>query len=123
MGPAVQVLVFNGDEAFVHQRVSLPRHLDPVTERLRLRETVREDIEAASAGRCVNAGDLLIAPELVDRDRERHQVQIEPALRVLAGVAQRQQVEDRLDVGVEAVIPLAGESYMAAVQRCDGLPV
>ena len=48
---------------------------------------------------------------------------VEPALRVLghAGAAQLQQVEHRLDVGVEAVVTLAGERPVVPVELGDRL--
>ena len=48
-------------------------------------------------------------------------MQIESALGILAGVAQLQQIEDRLDVGIEAVVALARERDVAVVQCRDGL--
>ena len=48
---------------------------------------------------------------------------VEPALGVdgLARRPQLQQVEDRLDVGIEAVVPLAGEGDVAVLELGDRL--
>ena len=50
-----------------------------------------------------------------------HGVNVEPALRVLAGRPKRQQVEDRLHVGIEAVVALAGKREVPEVERRERL--
>ena len=106
---------------FVEERVALARDLDEVAERWRRRGT--ENPDATAAGRRVDADDLLVAADLVERDVERHRVDVEAALRVhgLAGRAQLQQIEDGLDVGIEAVVPLAGEGEVAVLELGDRL--
>src|SRR5262249_40289010 len=119
--PAVQVLVLDGDEAFVEQRIALAAHLDEVAETLVAGRT--ENPDTAPARRRIDADDLLIAAELVDRNVERQRVDVESALRVHGRVrgTQLQQVEDRLDVGVEPIVSLAGERAVSVVEPGDRL--
>ena len=82
---------------------------------------VTEDPDLLAAGGGPDAGHLLIAADLAERDRQRHQVNVEPALGVLARRAKLQQIEDRLDVGVEAVVTLTGKRGVAAIEGGDRL--
>jgi hypothetical protein len=75
--------------------------------------------DATPAGGRVDAGNLPIAADVVDRNREFHQVQVEAALRILARIAQPQEIEHRLDVGVEPVVTLARERDVPVVERSD----
>ena len=78
-----------------------------------------EDADLLAAGRGIDADDLLITAEFVQRYGEGHEVKVVAALAVLAGAAELEEVEHGLDVRVEAVIALAGEGDVAAVQRGD----
>ncbi len=71
----------------------------------------------------VDADDLLIAAERVDRDVERDRVNVEAALGVhgLRRGPQLEQVEDGLNIGIEAVVTLAGEREIAALELGNGL--
>ena len=74
-GAAVEILVLDRDQAFVEERVALTGDLHEVTE-----VGVpggAENPDATTAGRGVDADDLLIAAELLDRDVERDRVDVE----------------------------------------------
>ena len=115
--PAVEILVRDGDQTLVEQRIALTRHLDESPEAARSLPASSPRIRTCSRLVVrVDADHLLIAADLAERDRQRHQVNVEAALGVLARGAKRQQIEDRLDVGVEAVVTLTGERGVAAIR-------
>src|SRR5688572_5031482 len=105
---AVQILIGNRHQAFVKKWISLARNLHEWSIVLRLLLVVQHSYRS-TARSCVNTGDLLVAAEFRDGHLERHQMQVESALRILARVAQLEQIEYRLDVGVEAVVALPGK--------------
>src|SRR5213078_1512160 len=117
-GAAVKVLVGNGDQTFVEQRVALARHLHPAAGLLVVFAllpvvSVSEDSDLPAAGGCVNPHDLMIAAQFLDGNRQCHQVNVESALRVLAWRTQLKQVKDGLDVGIETIVTLSSECKVA----------
>src|SRR5262245_57179140 len=68
------------------------------------------------------ADGLLISTQFAERDAQRHHVYVKSTLRVFARVTQLEQVEDRLNVAVEAVIALSGERSVAPGEVKDRLP-
>ncbi len=121
--PAVQVLVFDRDEAFVEQRIALTRDLHESIGEDRI-VTRREDRHSPPARRGIDADDLSVAADRVERDVQRHRVHVESALRVeaLARATQFQEVENRLNVRVETIVALSGERAVAIGEIRDGLP-
>ena len=77
---AVQVLVLERDQPFVEQRVALTRYLDEVSKFDVL--PLVEDGDAPPAGRRIDADNLLVAADLLDRDIEHHRMDVESALRI-----------------------------------------
>ena len=63
----------------------------------------------------------MVAADLADRDFQRHEVDVESALIIFAGIVERQQVEDRPNVRIEPIVALPGERDVAAAQRRDHL--
>ena len=105
---AVEILVLDRHEPLVEQRVALARDLDPVAADARGLSCPSTGRSSVAARRRVDAGDLHC------RRRARRtgmasaiRWRLNPLLRVLPGVAQLQQIEDRLDVAEEAVVALA----------------
>src|SRR6185503_14504088 len=79
------------------------------------------DPNLATARGGVNARHLTVASEIGKRNPERHEVEVEASLGILAGTAQLQQVEDRLDVGIKTVVALPRERDVARAEIDDPL--
>src|SRR6266568_1225775 len=65
---------------------------------------------------------LLVSAQLADRDGQRHEMDVEAALRVLARRTQLEQIENGLNVRVKTVVTLAGESEVTVAQIRDRFP-
>ena len=85
-GSTVEVLVGDGHEALVEQRIALARDLDPFALGFVIAISL-QDGHLSAAGSGVNTNHLLITAEFRDGNRQGHQVNVEPALGILAGRA------------------------------------
>src|SRR6266542_922196 len=91
-GAAVEVLVRNGNEAFVEKRIPLPRYLHPMPGVFVFAFVfvsvfvviVFEYLDLPATGRGVNADHLPIATQFTERDGQFHQVKVEARLGILA---------------------------------------
>src|SRR5262249_21053648 len=79
------------------------------------------DFYCPAAGCSKDACQLHVAAEVPDWNFQRHEMNVESPLRILARLAQPEEIEDRLDVGIEAIITLAGKGNVTIVQVSDGL--
>src|SRR5262249_53205283 len=124
-GAAVGVLVFQRDQSLIEERIALTRDLrvgdaaDQVEEAATRAAALHGRYHAARGREY--ADGLLIAAEFTQGNAQGHQVYVEPTLRVFARIAQLQQVEDRLNISIEAVITLPGKRRVAVGERRDGL--
>ena len=78
-GPAVEVLVLDGDKEFIEQRISLAPHLDEWTLNDRRRYLI-QNRHLAAAGRRIHSDYLVGSAELADRNGSHDHVDIESAL-------------------------------------------
>src|SRR5438876_7221791 len=126
-GAAVAILVGDGDQTFVEKRVALTRHLHPGTKLLRTAIPGQASCFIAqysyltAAGSCIDANNLLVTAQFGDRNHQRHEVDVEPALRVLARRTKLQEIEYGQDVGIETIVTLACECEVTAAQVLDCL--
>jgi hypothetical protein len=116
-----RILVGNRDQSFVEKRISLTRHLHE---------------RAVVLGACLSSSTRIDRRLVVRKRRrladrppsseighfERHQMQVETTLRILPGIAQLEQIEDRLNVGVKAVVTLARKRNISVRQLSDRFP-
>ena len=85
-GSAVAILIGDGNQALVEERVALPGDLHPRAMQLRIATSHRaisfiaQYLYLTAAGGCVNADDLLITAQFAYRNHKRHQVNVESAL-------------------------------------------
>src|SRR5207249_2424898 len=115
--PAVKILVFEGHEAFVEEGIALARDLDPGGVAL----VVAEQADLLPACRGIDTDDLPVAAEFAHRDHQRHEMDVKSALRVLARITQLQEVKDGPNVGIEAIIALAGKGSVTIAEVGNGL--
>jgi hypothetical protein len=94
----------------------LPGDLHPRTNQLRVATSYRTSpgfiaqyLYLTAAGGCVNADDLLVTTQFAHRNHQRHKVNIESALRVLARRTKLQEIEYGIDVAIETIVTLACE--------------
>lgn len=82
-GSTVEVLVGDGHETFVEQRIALARHLDPFA--LGFVIAIRlQDGHLPATGCGVNPDHLVVTTDFANGNRQCHQVEVEPALGILA---------------------------------------
>src|SRR6185369_9430311 len=106
--------------AFVEQRIPLARNLDEWPIVLRRMLLIQHSYRLPARG-CIDTCDLLVATEFRNWHLERHQVKIEPTLRILARIAQFEQIEYRLNIRVKPVVTLARKRDVATGQLRDRL--
>src|SRR6185369_4984197 len=116
----VFVLVRDGDECFAEKRVALAPHLDPFARGFGFL-AVAQNTNTPPAGRGIDADGLQLTAEVGKRDVEDNRMDIEAALRVLAGAAELEEIKDRLDVAVKTIVALAGKGTVALAQCRNGL--
>src|SRR5262249_59796893 len=88
-GPAIDVLIGNRNQTFVEQWITLPSNLDHVAFCF-VRAIIPKHPSARAAGGSVHADHLHIATNIAYRDRKRHQMKVETALRIFARVSKFQ---------------------------------
>src|SRR4029453_13454959 len=127
-GSAIAVLIGNGDQALVKERVALPGHLHPGAVQLRIAASHRTSsgfipqyLYLTSARGCVNAHNLLVTAQFAQRNHKAHHMNIEPALGVDARRTKLQQIENGIDVSIETIVTLACEREVTAAQVLDRL--
>jgi hypothetical protein len=119
-GTAVTVLIGNGNQTLVEERVALPGNLDPGTKQLRVAISHRalgfiaQYLYLTAAGGCINANDLLVAAQLAYRNHQYHEMKVKPALGILAWRTKLQEVEYGIDVAIETIVTLACEREVTA---------
>src|SRR4026207_1612710 len=85
-GSAVAILIGNGNQTLVEERIALPGDLHPgATQLLATRSPravgfIAQYSDLTATGRCINADHLLVTAPFTHRDDERHEMHVEPAL-------------------------------------------
>src|SRR5262249_12826223 len=85
-GTAVAILIGDGNQALVEERIALPGDLYPGATQLRTAFFIQplgfiaQYLYLTAAGACVNADDLLVTAQFAYRNHKRHEVNVEPAL-------------------------------------------
>src|SRR5262249_367585 len=111
-GSAVAVLIGDGNQALVEKRVALPGDLHPRTKLLRAAIPrgascfIAQYSQLTAAGCCIDANDLLVPTQFTYRNNQRHEMNVESALRVLAWRTKLQQIEYGIDVSIETIVTL-----------------
>src|SRR5438132_1221233 len=124
-GAAVAILIGDGDQTLVEQRVALTCDLHPPTEPLRI-AILAQDLYLTAAGGCIETNNLLVTAQFAHRNHERHEVNVEPALGILARRTKLQEIEYGQDVGIETIVTLPCEREVTAAQVLDclgGVPI
>ena len=117
---AVHVLVRDGNQRLVEERIALTGDLYP-GPRGSHGIANGDDFDLLAAGGGIDADDLLIGAQFAHGNFQGHHVNVESSLRVLAGRAQLKQIKDCLNVAVETVIALARKGSVTARKTNDGL--
>src|SRR5262249_8254597 len=117
---AVQIFVCERHKTFVEQRIALSCNLNKASQ-LDTVVIVVIDFYCPAARCSKDACQLHVAAKVLDGNFQRHEMNVESTLGVLAWTAQLEEIEDRLDIGIEAVITLASKGNVTIVQMSDGL--
>src|SRR5262249_45322250 len=107
-GSAIAILIGDGNQALVEQRVALPRYLDPWSGVLRV-AVLAEYLHLTSAGGRINTDDLLVTAQFAYRNHQRHEMNVESALGILTRRTKLQEIEDGVDVTIETIVTLSCE--------------
>src|SRR4029453_1992217 len=109
----VTILIGDGDQTLVEERVPLTRDLHPATCDLWI-PVLTQYLDLTAARGCVNADDLLVTAQFGQRKHKRHHVNVEPRLGVDTRRTNLQEIENGVYVSIETIVTLTCEREVTA---------
>ena len=80
-----------------------------------------QDLYLTATGGCIDADDLLVTAQFAHRNHERHEVNVEPALGILARRTKLQEIEYGKDIPIETIVTLPCKREVTVAQVLDRL--